>query len=199
VIFLPRPETFSSSTGELWRSFFWRIPALLLVLFLLGEGDFRLFRPRKGDLAVLGISFPGLCFTGFLTALAAALTGLVPGKDLSAPAGLHSWIRVIAGSLSAGYLEETYFRVYLLRRLPGLFQGKTAEHVFSRENLGRIPFPVLLFAFCHIYEGPWGFVNALLAGVFLSLVYIKTSSLHGIALAHGLYNITVYLRAALEL
>jgi membrane protease YdiL (CAAX protease family) len=54
----------------------------------------------------------------------------------------------------------------------------------------------LIFGLCHAYEGPWGFANALLAGAFLSLIYIKTASFHGVALSHGLYNILVYLYTA---
>ncbi|MDR2661675.1 MAG: CPBP family intramembrane metalloprotease [Treponema sp.] len=83
-------------------------------------------------------------------------------------------------------MEESYFRVYLPRRLLPVCSGLVTAFAV----------PVLIFGLCHAYEGPWGFANALLAGAFLSFVYIKTASFHGIALAHGLYNILVYIYAA---
>jgi membrane protease YdiL (CAAX protease family) len=57
----------------------------------------------------------------------------------------------------------------------------------------------LLFAFCHVYEGPWGFLNAALSGVILAFLFLRFRSLHGIAIAHAMYNIFVYaLGAVLE-
>jgi membrane protease YdiL (CAAX protease family) len=35
-------------------------------------------------------------------------------------------------------------------------------------------------------------LNAVLAGALLALVFLRYRSLHGIALAHGLYNVFVY-------
>jgi membrane protease YdiL (CAAX protease family) len=49
-----------------------------------------------------------------------------------------------------------------------------------------------LFSFCHTYEGPWGMINAVLAGLLLSLIYVHYGALHGLAWAHGLYNIFIY-------
>ena len=50
----------------------------------------------------------------------------------------------------------------------------------------------LLFSSCHVYEGPWGFLNAALSGSVLALVFLRFRSLHGISIAHALYNILVY-------
>jgi membrane protease YdiL (CAAX protease family) len=47
-----------------------------------------------------------------------------------------------------------------------------------------------------VYEGPWGFLNAALAGTALAFVFLRYGSLHGIALAHGLYNLFAYALAA---
>jgi membrane protease YdiL (CAAX protease family) len=52
------------------------------------------------------------------------------------------------------------------------------------------------FSLCHLYEGPWGVINAVLAGLLLSLVYIHYGALHGLAWAHGLYNIFIYASGA---
>jgi membrane protease YdiL (CAAX protease family) len=142
---------------------------------------------RKTDPAALGMCLPGLCITGALTSLGAAITG-TPGRPIPVPDNPLSWTAAILGSLSTGYLEESYFRVYLPRRLLSAEFGLVKSFAL----------PVLVFGLCHAYEGPWGFANALVAGSFLSLVYIKTASFHGIALAHGIYNILVYLYTAIS-
>jgi membrane protease YdiL (CAAX protease family) len=49
-----------------------------------------------------------------------------------------------------------------------------------------------LFAFCHLYEGTAGTINAFLAGLILAVIFIRTRALHGITWAHGVYNILVY-------
>ncbi|MDR0599828.1 MAG: CPBP family intramembrane metalloprotease [Treponema sp.] len=170
-------------------SLFWRIPALILIALLLERDRFNPFRPGKGDLPVLALCLPVLCLTGFLTALAAQVTGLFPGKEIPAPRGSFPWTSVILTSLCAGYLEEGYFRLYLPRRFLNAGLG----------TLKSFAVPVLVFGLLHAWEGPWGFANALLAGLFLSLVYNKTASFHGIALAHGLYNTLVYLAASRSL
>jgi membrane protease YdiL (CAAX protease family) len=56
---------------------------------------------------------------------------------------------------------------------------------------------VALFSICHLYEGPWGFLNAVLSGTFLCLIFLKFRAFHGNAIAHGMYNIAVYIINAL--
>jgi membrane protease YdiL (CAAX protease family) len=102
---------------------------------------------------------------------------------METPQGFVPWLVLIAGSLGTGYLEESYFRVYLHIR-------------FAEAGLGPLKGIVVsaaLFALCHLHEGPWGALNALLAGIFLSLVFLRQKSLHGLAWAHGGYNVLVYL------
>jgi membrane protease YdiL (CAAX protease family) len=162
----------------------WNIPAIILVLLLLEQKP--PFRPRR-DAAVLGLCLPALALLGFLVSLAAGFSGFsVPPPP--SPAGPAGWAGAVLLSLSSGYLEEGYFRVYLPARLRAVPAGD------------RISFlaPVLAFGLCHLYEGPWGFVNALFAALLLAGTYNKTGSLHGIALAHGFYNVLVYVLAALR-
>jgi membrane protease YdiL (CAAX protease family) len=56
----------------------------------------------------------------------------------------------------------------------------------------RVLFSTVLFSLCHIYEGPWGILNAVLAGIFLSVLFNRYRSIHGIAWAHAAYNMFVY-------
>ena len=192
VLFFPRGTTLTDGIPdflpleEIGYSLFWRFPAFILILLLL-EKPLPL-RPKK-DLAVLTITLSALCLTGFLVSLAAALTGFFPPGGAPPPGSISAWIAVILLSLSTGCLEEAYFRVYLPKRILELKQDSlwTAYLV-----------PALVFALCHAHEGPWSVINALLAAFALSFIYIKSSSFAGIAFAHGLYNIFVYLTSALK-
>jgi membrane protease YdiL (CAAX protease family) len=103
---------------------------------------------------------------------------------------------VIFFSLGIGCLEEGYFRYYLPQRIRQIREEQGLIPAYP----DAVPFLVsaLIFAFCHAYEGPWGFTNALLAALALSVIYAKSLSFPGIALAHGLYNIFVYLSVSLN-
>jgi membrane protease YdiL (CAAX protease family) len=85
--------------------------------------------------------------------------------------------------ISTGYLEESYFRYYLGEKFEEAGLGPWVFTLFS----------TALFGLCHVYEGPWGTMNSLLAALILALIYTRFRSLHGLALAHGLYNAGVYL------
>ncbi|MDR1929885.1 MAG: CPBP family intramembrane metalloprotease [Treponema sp.] len=94
---------------------------------------------------------------------------------------------MVLSSFTAGYLEESYFRWYLPAR-------------FRESGLsvpGSFLISTVLFSLCHVYEGPWGAANAALAGALLSLVFVRSRSIHGIALGHGLYNVFVFIVSAL--
>ncbi|GHV86313.1 hypothetical protein AGMMS50230_19210 [Spirochaetia bacterium] len=137
---------------------------------------------------VLALCLPALSLLGFVLALAASLSGFFPAQELPPPDGIYGWAAVILTSLTVGYLEETYFRLYLPERCRAASFGPRSAFII----------PALIFGFCHAYEGPWGFANALFAGLLLAAAYNKTRSFHGIALAHGFYNILVYLSAGLR-
>jgi len=192
VLFFPLRLAPASPQGEILYSLSWRLPALVLVLLLLEksreEGTLLYsgpaFRPKR-DLPVLGLALPALCLLGFLASFAAVRTGFPPPPVLT-PSGYFAWAGVLLACLTTGYLEEAYFRVYLPVQCAafGRFTG--------------FWFPVLLFSLCHVYEGPWGFANAFLAALFLSFIYRKTLSFHGIALAHGLYNAFAYVMLSIK-
>jgi membrane protease YdiL (CAAX protease family) len=99
-----------------------------------------------------------------------------------APGGPVQWLVTIGACVSTGYFEEGFFRLYLLTRF--------RETGISAAR--GICISTLLFALCHVYEGPGGVLNAALAGIVLSLVFTREGSLHGLAWAHGAYNILVY-------
>ena len=62
--------------------------------------------------------------------------------------------------------------------------------------LGAVMGSTMLFSICHIYEGPWGFLNSALSGLVLAFTFLRFRSLHGVAIAHALYNILAYVLGA---
>jgi membrane protease YdiL (CAAX protease family) len=210
VLFLPSVvpgEVFSafiifSINRELTQIFAYNIPAIALIWYLLFKNPiqseasdklhrWKLLRPSLKDLIAFLVSLPGLCILGigisvlssFLTDVFAVYDILPSSPQIGAPHHLLEWPVMVISCLSTGYLEESYFRFYLLQRFEdaGISRGKS------------IFLSTVLFSLCHIYEGPWGTLNAALAGMLLCLVFIKDKSLHGIAFAHGGYNIFVYM------
>ena len=165
----------------------WRVPALILVLLLMEK------KPAispKADFLTMAAALPALILCGFLVSYCAERAGHVPPETIAPPGGVQGWIAAILLSFSTGFLEEAYFRIYLPRQLIELWQGRSRYTTAAAFAISGI-----IFALCHAYEGPWGIVNAVLAALVLSLAYIKSSSFLGIALAHGLFNIFVFLNA----
>jgi membrane protease YdiL (CAAX protease family) len=185
---------------ELNRIFGYNIPSLLLLWCFSHIKGKEIFpaKPQSGDFQSLIIALPGLLGIGLGISL---LSSIVPLPEttitmVEAPGEPASWILTILSCFSTGYLEETYFRRCLLdcflQPKPGTqAAGTGALHV----KAGPIPgilVSTALFSLCHIYEGPWGVLNAALAGLLLSLIYIHYGALHGLAWAHSLYNIFIY-------
>lgn len=165
-------------------------PALILVLvFLIGRASpasrgFGL--PRRGDALVALGAFGALVVIAGATGLAAsALPGVEVATGVEPPRTALGWIVVVFSCVITGYLEEGFFRAYILTRLDDV--GVVGPRAILASSL--------LFALCHLYEGPWGVVNAALAAVALSVAFLARRSLHGPAWAHGAYNALVYLWA----
>jgi membrane protease YdiL (CAAX protease family) len=141
-------------------------------------------RPGLGDLFSFLLVLPALFLTGICVSRAAALFPGVPGGfRIEGPRDPAGYAAVFLSCLSTGYLEESYFRFYLQEKVEEFGLGKRSFLFIS----------AALFSLCHLYEGPWGTMNSLLAALILALAYIRFRGLHGIALAHGFYNFGVYL------
>lgn len=179
-----------SALRELGRTLCYTIPALALLWYLItdkkGLSALRGEKPGAGDIPPFIIGFPGLLLIGvglsFIVTLLPASGGFAPPPKVEAPANFAGYLAMIAACIGTGYLEESYFRYYLLAKCENLALGMEF----------RVALSTVLFSACHIYEGPWGILNAALAGVLLSVLFIRYKSLHGIAWAHGAYNIFVY-------
>jgi membrane protease YdiL (CAAX protease family) len=168
-----------SSDQYLFRLITYTLPALALVWFLLrNEQTARaLARPSLRDLLICCLSLVALIA---ISSLLSALSSLFSSQSmrLEKPDDALDWFVLCLSCLGTGYLEESWFRLYLPLKLQNAgFVSGTA-----------IALSTLLFALCHRYEGAWGVLNAALAGAILSLILWKKKSFHGIALAHALYN-----------
>ena len=190
-ILIPMAETIPFSIlRELSRSLTYTLPSLALIWYLLSskKGFFALKteKPQLRDLYSLAAGLPGLILIGLgissLELLFQGYEGITLPPKVEAPVNTIGWIVMVISCLGTGYLEESYFRYYLLTTLEKLLP----QAVF------RVILSTVLFSLCHVYEGPWGILNAVLAGILLSLLFVRFRSLHGIALAHGAYNIFVY-------
>jgi membrane protease YdiL (CAAX protease family) len=179
-----------SSYTEIIRIFFYNIPSLALIWYLLlktrrlanwGVG----FSPKR-DLVSLGLALPALVCIGLtVSRVSPFVDGIPTGPRFLAPQDTVSWVILAFSCLSTGYLEESFFRFYLLSKRTDMGIGPHRAVLIS----------TLLFSVCHIYGGPWGFLNAALSGIVLAFVFLRFRSLHGISAAHALYNILVYVLA----
>ncbi|MDR2194208.1 MAG: CPBP family intramembrane metalloprotease [Treponema sp.] len=211
-----------SISRELIRIFIYNLPPLAFIWFLLLKEKTGRRRESAPFLPVLRnavCSSVSNNINGFLTFILAFFGLLAINAGISVLSGLAErasgisfeadiaiqtpdtaagwytatgWFVLYLSCLSAGYLEESFFRYYLSDRL---------------KEYG--PYPAMLmssvsFAFCHVYEGLFGVANALFAGLLLFFIFNKRKSgngiqtLHAIAFAHGTYNALMYAAVALN-
>ncbi|GHV81877.1 hypothetical protein AGMMS49991_04350 [Spirochaetia bacterium] len=170
---------------ELARIIAYNVPSFLLIWYL----SYKRKKPflakvQSGDFQSLAIALPGLLGIGLAIYVITPIFSPVPPViAVEAPQGAAAILVMFISCFSTGYLEETYFRHYLLTWF--------REHgLHSWLGLG---ISAALFSLCHVYEGLWGTLNAALAGALLGLVYKRYGSLHGLAWAHGLYNAFIYM------
>jgi len=175
-----------SATVELARIFLYSIPSLALIWYLLlkvKKAENWDILPGKKDLVSGLVALPCLFITGSVIAFISSYIGGASAQVLlHSPSTLMEWVILCFSCIFAAYLEESFFRFYILARRDELKLNAPSAMVVS----------VALFSICHIYEGPWGFLNAALSGTFLCFLFLRYKSLHGIAGGHALYNISVY-------
>ncbi|MCL2244188.1 MAG: CPBP family intramembrane metalloprotease [Treponema sp.] len=184
-LFIRGVEGFSN-TAELTRLLTYTIPSLALIWYLLLKvkkiKDWNI-KPCFNDLVSGIITFPCLLITGFAVAVMASnLSGNSAYISPYFPSSVPGWAILSVSCIVSAYLEESFFRFYILSRREEMHLNSAMALVFS----------VALFSICHIYEGPWGFLNSVFAGTILAFIFLRYNSLHGAAIAHGFYNIAVY-------
>lgn len=189
-----------SLAGELGRTLTYTLPSLALLWYLIlgvnqtekkSFSSLGLYPAKKKDFLAFAAAFPGLVFVGlgisFLAPLFSQAESLAPPPKIEAPETVWGWIVIAFSCLGTGYLEESYFRYYLFAASP-----VPSPEKLRLDSVTKVLLSAFLFSLCHIYEGPWGILNAALAGILLSALFVRFGSLHGIAWAHGAYNVFVY-------
>jgi len=164
------------------------LPSLALVWYLLLRAkslrEMGIKLPQKKDFVIAFLAFCALTLIGVTISLVSAQFGeAVALRQFLRPQTVTAWAVLAVSCVSSAYLEESYFRFYLLSMKEEMGLGPHRAVLVS----------TLLFSICHIYEGPWGFLNAALSGVVLAYIFLRFRSLHGIAVAHALYNILAYI------
>ncbi|MCL2558467.1 MAG: CPBP family glutamic-type intramembrane protease, partial [Treponema sp.] len=117
-----------------------------------------------------------------IVALAARFGGVPRAPIPAAPADPFSWAILSLAIFAGAYLEESYFRFYLLSKREEMGLGPGRALLLS----------TLLFALCHLYAGPWAFFNAAACGAALAWIFLRSRSFHGLGIAHGLYNVAAF-------
>ena len=186
-----------SITAEIYKSALHTIPSLALIWYLVNKSkmtDVLLVRGyyvpastldvrfRKNDLISAARALPCLLAAGIVTTIASSISGTTARIIVYAPVTAAGWITLCVSCFLGAYLEESYFRFYLLSK----------RNEFNLNAKGALALSVILFAACHIYAGPWSFINALISGVVLGFIFLRYNAIHGLAIAHGLYNIIAY-------
>ena len=141
------------------------------------------FKPGKNDLISALIALPCLLLTGFFITWISVISGNTTQVILYSPSTAAQWVILCLSLIFSAYLEESYFRFYLL----------SGRKELGLNNPGILILSVSLFSICHLYGGFWSFLNAAISGTVLCLIFLKYKSLHGIAIAHGLYNISAFI------
>ncbi|MFW5743612.1 MAG: CPBP family intramembrane glutamic endopeptidase [Spirochaetota bacterium] len=172
------------------------IPQILLVVAfseLRRTGSARRFgwtAPATSDILPGGVALLGVWA---VVAVASLAIGVIGGADGTIePTVDWSFERTelipiaLVSTLAIGYREEIFYRAYIADRAP---EAGVDQRIARAAG-------ALLFAAGHLYQGVAGFIVALAIGFVLAEVYLRTRSLHGIAIAHGLYNFMVLLASS---
>jgi membrane protease YdiL (CAAX protease family) len=118
------------------------------------------------------------------------LPGSTAAFDIYRPVNALEWLSLFTALLTAVFTEEVCYRFILC----DVFKELTG---ISNKLLTEIP-AVILFALGHIYEGFAGVLNALVCGIILRLLFVKSKTLLINIIVHFFYNLlylTLFLAA----
>ena len=169
------------------------LPQAALILYLIkikGIGTLKKFGIKKIRLKDIPGGF--LVLAGILLSIIpiTIITSIIQSRTENFSDGIIWYIDRISilplifiTCLATGYLEELFFRVYLITMLEKI--GLQIKFV--------IPAAAFLFASGHIYQGISGFAVTFIIGIVLSFFFLKKRNIHRIAIGHALYNFLILL------
>lgn len=139
------------------------------------------FRPVRDSLVAIGLTV--LCYVASY-AVAILLynfgydfsgdSDAIPQMTTNASISLGTIVLIMAASAANGFAEELAIRSYLITRLTELC-GSAAVAVIATS---------VLFAAYHSYQGRYGVISALMAGLALGAYFAKTKRFWPIMIAH---------------
>ncbi|GMO47024.1 MAG: hypothetical protein Ta2B_28910 [Termitinemataceae bacterium] len=185
-----------SVQSELITIFSYRIPLFILICFLLKVQTKSIYpilplrKPSRISLIALGSAFIFLfVFAQLVMFIFTDIFFIAQPQYQKIPNSVVSHIIIVISSLSTAYLEESYFRFYLVKNICEAIKIPAGRHL-------KITFAITIssamFAFCHIWEGAPGITNAFFAGIILNMVFIRSKSFHAIALAHCVFDVLAF-------
>jgi len=176
-----------SISAQIAGIFLHSLPSLALIWLLILKTksiEDCCLKPARKDLISALITLPCLLLIGFaISSVSSFIGGSEAQLSFNSPSTVSGRLILCLSFSCSAYLEESYFRYYLLTKRNELKLNAPSALILS----------TALFSICHIYEGPWGVLNAAASGALLCLIFLRTNSLHGIAIAHGLYNILIFM------
>ncbi len=169
------------------------LPLILLTLFIISRKSpdwrniyrlhsFRSFDILKGFLIFLlvwAVLIPWYLLQSYFAANAAGGDTLLEENWLLTSSAILPLVFIT--SLVTGYWEELFFRAYLDRQLQRIRFSSSAAAVTV----------TLLFGVGHLYQGLIPALGTVIIGAVLLSAFRRTGSLHGVAIAHGLYNFSI--------
>ena len=157
----------------------------LLVFYLVdiqGERDAVIGTKRVSPTAVVvaatglfAISFTVGLIGGFFSAVEPSVFAAVPPEE----GEFLRWIPLGVMTLSVAWVEELFFRGYLLTRL---------RQVGASPGTA-ITVAALLFSVGHGYQGAGALAFSFTAGVFFGILWVRKPSVTNLTIGHALYNI----------
>jgi len=179
-----------SVSAELAKTLLYTVPALALIWYLIHKAkiiEIWIVRLGKKDFKAAILTLPFLLITSaIISVISINFEGLSDKTNYYSPSTGIEWVVICLSCVFSAYLEESFFRFYLLTKREELNLTAPAAMFFS----------VVLFSVCHIGAGPWSFLNAAICGAFFCFMFLRYNSLHGIAIAHALHNIiAIYLNS----
>jgi membrane protease YdiL (CAAX protease family) len=166
---------------------------LIYVVWLKQPSDLNalgIFNLNTGHVPILLLAFAAVLL---LNQVFYVFISLLPQEMIDEISNAYSWEilkpipvwLILLFALITGYWEELFFRAYLLTRFEQLQIPLRYSLILS----------ALVFMMGHLYMGFMGLLIAAVMGTGLCLLFLKTKSLHVIALTHAFYNFMVLFAA----
>jgi membrane protease YdiL (CAAX protease family) len=115
---------------------------------------------------------------------ALAALGDLARNVFARPVGAE-YLLVPFSSCAIGFVEELVMRGYLIPRFERLLGSSWKAVLVS----------TVLFASCHMYQGPVGVISAAITGLVLGIAFCWVRRLWPVALAHALLDFIAFIKA----